>query len=446
MRKVDSLYSSLIEIISNICDDNSIVENFWTSLDEEQRTVFDDLLDLMALEKTKIERCKNEIEIYTNHNELNNYFSEFNKKFSNYPSICYKKVKYILMLLDKIFQNIEEIVDEDISSSFIFNEVELQYESKAFITNMVELTKNIIWFNPALEESLDKLMSLDSNIECWYTLLSKADSIDFDCGKELLFCDSLYNHNGMINNNIISLLKFHMASSGEKIIPSLSYSRKPINTSLDSLCPSKSYDQFDDIINILGEYNNRSDSLTKYLSIFHIIENFMFKQPIVKLERSTSGDMFSIRDFRRLYRNVEKKEKEGMLELFKSSFSLTFNGETFGAYAFRTWEEFKVTHHQNLTEIESFIEKLSVAGFNNVRPNDIGGFLSRLIYQIRCSIVHNKETEVHVSSENYYIGCKLLIEEYLLFTLENLIFLLMSQENELVWYQSDHIRLWRKTA
>ena len=123
MRKVDSLYSSLIEIISNICDDNSIVENFWTSLDEEQRTVFDDLLDLMALEKTKIERCKNEIEIYTNHNELNNYFSEFNKKFSNYPSICYKKVKYILMLLDKIFQNIEEIVDEDISSSFIFNEV-----------------------------------------------------------------------------------------------------------------------------------------------------------------------------------------------------------------------------------------------------------------------------------------------------------------------------------
>jgi hypothetical protein len=81
-----------------------------------------------------------------------------------------------------------------------------------------------------------------------------------------------------------------------------------------------------------------------------------------------------------------------------------------------------------------------------VNERDFSNFISKVVYQIRCSIVHNKETEFHISSENYPTGCRLIIEEYVLSMLEELTFFLLSSENNLVWYQSDSIKLWERSA
>jgi hypothetical protein len=218
------------------------------------------------------------------------------------------------------------------------------------------------------------------------------------------------------------------------------------NSSLALYCPSMSYAQFDDVINILGEYNNRQDTLAKYLSIFHIIENFMFKFPIVKLERSSGGQMFSIRDFKRLYKSVDVNEQKAVTNLFNNSFKLPFNGETLNKYLYRKWEAFKSTHILDMSNIRNFTIKLTSMDAELINEVEFCNFISKVVYQIRCSIVHNKETEFHISSENYPTGCRLIIEEYILGMLEEVMFFLLSSENDIVWYRNDSIKLWERSA
>jgi hypothetical protein len=446
MRKIDALYSSLINIASNICDDGSHVEAFWDNLEGDPKDIFISLSENIAFEKQSLQRCKRDKQLYENYELLSSYFNKIHDEFNDFPGFCIKKVNYILTLSNKVFQNIADISDENVSSEFGSAQVELGFDSLAFVSNISALNKNIIWFVPSSSDSLEKLITFDTNIECWYSLLGAVDDIDFDSDKEIIFSDSQYIDSGQVNSNIISLLRIYMASSGERIVPTLCYSKPPLNSSLELYCPSMSYAQFDDVINILGEYNNRQDTLAKYLSIFHIIENFMFKFPIVKLERSSNGQMFSIRDFKRLYKSVDVNEQKAVIDLFKNSFKLSFNGETLNKHLYRKWEAFKVTHASEMSNIKSFTIKLTNMDAELINEGEFCNFISKIVYQIRCSIVHNKETEFHISSENYPIGCRLIIEEYILSMLEEVMFFLLSSENALVWYKSDSIKLWNRSA
>ncbi|MGF1718277.1 hypothetical protein L4D08_25815, partial [Photobacterium chitinilyticum] len=169
--------------------------------------------------------------------------------------------------------------------------------------------------------------------------------------------------------------------------------------------------------------------------------------PIVELERNTNGSMFSIRNFKRLYQSVSMNEKDALSKLFKASFELQLNGQSFKNLAHSRWNDFIASNALNKTDIDDFIGLLinnSVSSTQTVVqfPN----FISNLVYQLRCSIVHNKETELHIASENYPLGCKLILEEYLLKFLEEIVFLLISDNNNIVWYESNALVLWDKSA
>jgi hypothetical protein len=196
----------------------------------------------------------------------------------------------------------------------------------------------------------------------------------------------------------------------------------------------------------LGEYVDRKDVLAKYLSMYHVIENFMFKSQIVKLERKVVGSMFSIRDFKRLYNVVNVFETKAAENLVRSVFSLLHNGAPFGSFAFSRWRAFLQAENANLAKIQEFLA-------NFIPPNQAGNvagnffeYFSTLLYQVRNSIVHNKETEFHISSETYSVGCGLVIEKYLLPVLEEFVFLAMAEDNDVVWYRSNSIALWDQTA
>ncbi|MDT4866005.1 hypothetical protein FQZ97_1008370 [compost metagenome] len=196
----------------------------------------------------------------------------------------------------------------------------------------------------------------------------------------------------------------------------------------------------------MGEYVDRKDVLSKYLSIYHVIENFMFKHPIVKLERARNGAMFSIREFKSLYKAVETNELDAVKSLMKASFPLPFNGSTIGNEVYSLWQAFLNQHTTELVDIDEFLSKLDTSRSSITDINSFRSFFSTVLYRIRCSIVHNKETEYHISSENYTNGCRLILENFYLPTMEELIFLLLAKENDVVWYKSDAIALWNKTA
>ncbi|WP_321836332.1 hypothetical protein [Pseudomonas kulmbachensis] len=447
MKKADALYSFLIEQLTNICDDEERAVQYIEFLqDENEGEEFESIVESLVVVRDALVECHQQLEPYDNLPHLEALLLNFKQKFSAYPEFDYKKCLYSIRLAERVFQGIQEIPSEDVIAGFDFFYADLSFECKAFATNLAEESKNIIWLTPGSNDSLNELLNLSTNPEFWFCLASNVNAIDFTNGLSIVFC-----HGGCVdghrkNPNVLSLLKLHMVSAGYKINRSFSYNCPPSNSSLAKYDPASSYSQFGDVISILGEYVDRQDVLSKYLSIYHVIENFMFKSQIVKLERANQGVMFSIRDFKRLYRSVDMEEQKVLGRLVSSVFDLPYNNGVFGVDALAKWEAFLIAHAADRAEIDTFLAKLISPAMPYAPLGNFRTYFSTLLYQIRCSIVHNKETEYHISSETYTNGCALVLERFFLPVLEEFVFLTMAEDNSIVWYSQDKITLWDKTA
>lgn len=441
MRKIDAIYAYLLAEVKRLCDNTD--EVYWTSLSEPKAQQFDALCDSLSEFKGHLEECYAARSVSNRVDELRSVFGDIQADFSDYPGFDYLRVSYQLAMTEKVCSSVEEIADEDVNSDFGFFSCELSFSCGAFVSNVTPLASNLAWLNPVKADSLSALIACETDIELWYCLASFSDGIDFSSSSEILVCPSLCV---TATNNMISLLKIYMVSKGEKITKTIEYNKNPKNSSINLYDPALSYAQFGDVVQIMGEYVDRADVLSKYLSIYHVVENFMFKSPIVRLERARGGVMFSIRDFRTLYKAVETSEINAIKDLMAHAFLLPFNTSTIGAVIYKYWRDFLVAHAVHESDIDTFLTKI---GMNKSSVANLDGFrvfFAKALYYIRCSIVHNKETEFHISSETYCKGCKLVLEEFYLPALEELIFLLISKDNDVVWYKSDSIALWNQTA
>lgn len=449
MKKVDAVYSLLIDQVGVICDDNEKAERFSVELaNDSDRDFFDDIFLAFSVEKEKLVACKEGLEVHDNLAGLEALLTSFNEKYSQYPGFDYQKCIYSLMLATRILQNVNSnIPSEDVDPGFDFFYCDLTFECESFATSLNTLHSNMVWVHPGSKESLLKLVSQTVGLELLYCLISFGGEIDFSSGRSMVLCAAACVESREIkNSNVISLLKLHMLSAGNKITRSNVYDLPPSNSSIERYIPSSTYAQFNDVIHVLGEYVDRKDVLAKYLSMYHVIENFMFKSQIVKLERKMVGTMFSIRDFKRLYKAVDDHETKAVGALVRSVFSLVHNGAPFGTFAFSSWQAFLVAENANLANIHGFLANFMPPNQGSNVTGNFFEYFSTLLYQVRNLIVHNKETEFHLSSETYSIGSRLVIEKYLLPVLEEFVFLAMAEDNDVVWYRSNSIALWDQTA
>jgi hypothetical protein len=444
MRKSVSLYTRLINSIAHICDDTSDIEIYNSTLSSEDQSKYDILIDDFLDEQKILLSCRRRRKVYENYSELHSLANDFQTFFPDFPGLNIAELIFIITISQKLASLSTEIPQEEVSKHFSLFEASLQFPSKAFVSNISTLKDNLIWVNPTCKDSLNSLLAFETDIELWYVLLTIVDKIDFNSGNEIVVCRSDCVSEGGNNANVISLLKLHIMSSNKQISQLNTYSEPPRNSSIDNFCPKRGYSQFDEVIKILGEYVNREDALSKYLSLYHVVENFMYRKPIVELERSNQGAMFSIRDFRRLYVTTEEKESPAIKKLIKSSFPLNIAGLQFDEFAHRHWRAFLTNQSGILDEVEHFFKKLSLNLHRDSNRQTFLDILHSVVYKTRCSIVHNKETEHHISSENYGEGCKAVIEELLLPLMEELVFLLLAKENDFTWYESDSIKLWER--
>lgn len=449
MRKLDAVYSILIDLFGKICDDTVKADAFSDGLQSDSdRDLFESLFVAFIDEKENLESCKAELNIYPALPQLRLILDKFNKNFEEFPGLDYMACTFVLILAERILQNeTAPLSVDDIDNGFSFFYCDLEFECKAFSTNLPVLHRNVLWVNPGLADSLSALARNAIGLDLLYYLISICPEIDFTNGRSIVICEkNCVSNRDAGNANVTSLLKLHMVSAGNKITRSNRYITPPKNPSQQKYLPTNSYAQFSDVIHILGEYLDRTDVLAKFLSMYHVVENFMIKSQIVKLERKANGSMFSIRDFRRLNKVVDTSEAVAIDNLVKAIFGLPYLAVNFGVFAFTSWQQFRAVQAANLVDIEGFIDNLINNNNSITTVGQFAKFFSTLIYQMRCSIVHNKETEYHISNETYSLGCQLVMEEYLLPTLEEFVFLAMAEDNDVVWYRSNSIILWSQTA
>lgn len=198
------------------------------------------------------------------------------------------------------------------------------------------------------------------------------------------------------------LLKFHILLRGNVLTrPIYSPAYSGITGIGETLTCSVGYEQFKEPFEMLSEINSRKTVIDSYLSAYHTLENYMVRARIVEVESNHNGStFFSIRHFKRMGIALGDGESQQLQYLFEDCWDLTIGGTTFSSFVTD-----QVTHLITAVggfqspDLTSFLQKLgATADFSVANQNNKRTAVAKLIYQIRCSIVHNKETEYHISN------------------------------------------------
>jgi hypothetical protein len=217
----------------------------------------------------------------------------------------------------------------------------------------------------------------------------------------------------------------------------------------DKILPLKKYSQFQENLIILSEFNHGRGVLSKFLGMYQIIESFMFKVPLVDLGVRNGGNLFSIRDFRSLYETTNGKELKLIENLFKDPLIGNFwfrgvNNQNFKDIV--TFEVGDLTNKTgfNIDDCNTFLKKLNIDGLLSVSTlNGLNAKLySKLVYALRNAVVHNKETEFHLSHFNMNLSVATFIDFVIISPLAKLIFELLTDDSSPVWYHGPEIKLY----
>lgn len=445
MKKHAILFDWAISEINRLADSDQ-AEVYANSLSDADQSTFASLGDSMRSISVELANAKAARLHYSNWSLLTSYLRKYILEFPGFPDEKFKQFILHTLLAEKLIVTSLSIELEDVDTT--------QFE----IRPLSEVIPHI-WFvsenrtnyeNSAAVfccDDIDKLAHevTNSNIspKLIYSFLValQINTSDISNDRWALIKKSTPQEGGSEVEAYIHLL---LLSAGKALHTPTEYTNTTNILNAELFKVGEGHQQWKDIHKVLSEYNCRKDTLLKFLTIYHVLENLMLKYPIVELERKQSGRMFSIREFTRLYKEVDEKEKVLLKKLIKLVFSMQTRGVTFGNHLSTIWKKLPTTQPVTSDQITNALHLLGINNdftFFNNNSNGIELFTS-LVYQVRCAIVHNKETEFHLTYATLNRTFLILIEHFLIPTLEEICFYLVGIKNEKVWYLNKQILLY----
>lgn len=235
------------------------------------------------------------------------------------------------------------------------------------------------------------------------------------------------------------------------------YTGTSVIRSFSSPTPQQPLEQFNDAHQVLSESFREDDLLNRFLRLFQVLENFMVRRQIIKVQRATGVRTFSIRDFRRLYGETGANESEALTELFKEALDIPtlINSQALHQIIKVRWDneihlstnQAKLAHHllmyygpsakhSVIFDTSKFSSQLGKAG---ERHTTLGPF----VYRFRNMIVHNKETEFHLTHSSITSEIETVLNKFLLPTLDDIVFALLNIDHNVIWYPHSTISLYK---
>ncbi|MCM3173213.1 hypothetical protein [Paenibacillus sp. MER 99-2] len=424
---------------------NSVIAEYEQNFEREKITELDNYIAVLndSLDTVKDKRAREELDC-----ELDVIYGIFNKLKDDYPAILKEAIHYFRMMfallskistLDISVVPLIPLIEED-----MFKLVPFDTSFEKFYFSPEDTRKAIIVFSlndlSGISDFLNKF-----NVELLFHLLDKLSSTNFDSGtqKYLLIAKDSSENTGSLK----SFMNLYEVSVGKEIHNAYRYDQIPLIRSDVEWDYLKGYQQFDDTIYILSEYNYQKNIIDKYLKLYQVIENFMFREPICSLVNLNGEVMFSIRDFQNLYKRVMENELGALKKFMKLALKLTYKetaSSKFKDIVYLSWTKL-IDTPDKIAEINGALRKL---GYNenhseNINIGNIQDFFSEVIYKLRNCIVHNKETEFHLTYGNFsdYPAIARLLEEFLIVCLEELVFNMLINKSQLISYNHPNIRL-----
>lgn len=149
---------------------------------------------------------------------------------------------------------------------------------------------------------------------------------------------------------------------------------------------TKNYSQFFDIYDVVNELNQAPDILSRFLKLYHALEYLAYRVYLVDLVNRVGNGKIFVREFIKASEDMKKAEKASFLKNFKKIFDsdMATISPALLSVTSRTVKSF--LNDRNI--VENFREGNTIS-------------VAELIYGLRCSIVHNKESEYHITISNH---------------------------------------------
>lgn len=462
MKKIETLYNNLIALLTQITYDGPSFSDFHDGLIEVKQAQLVDISERILNEKREISKAKLHLEFYPDFTSLITHLDDFKDLFDDFPGFRKNEIYAIISIIQKLTVeyggttfDLEEEIDET-----EFDLLELTHEinkDNFFVFDSVTFSHSLFLFNITKKEDFKNYIdSITSGTQILFYLLTKV-------GRPLApLANTKYI---LVDKNFVTKPKhvwatlcLHIVKAGETIHKSYVYNYPPRISPNTVITLGETYQQFYDSIDIISEYNYQKDILDKYLRIYHVLENFMYKSPLVNLEREANGQVFSIREFKRMYDKINDSELNMLKKLFEDILTLDYSvGVTFKAKILSDWTGLIPGHFVDNTNINLLIKKLNIttskgANINHsyVNADTLINFFPKLIYSFRNSMVHNRETEFHLTHMNLINHpvmmdtAKKMLEIFLIPTLEEIVFHLIANQNSVVWYDQSKLSLWEE--
>lgn len=209
------------------------------------------------------------------------------------------------------------------------------------------------------------------------------------------------------------------------------------------------YEQFSEIVDVMNEYNLQEYTLEKFLRIYQVIENFMFKNLICVFCKDRSYQKLTVRDFKDISVEMGKSEEAAMQSFLDAAGKIAINSITLEDALYSNWISLIENDLQNKIMMNKAIQILGVktknkelVSIDNPSKQSVLNVFGKLIYRFRCSIVHNKVNEYHITYVNFDENLKWVLEKYLIPDMETLVYDLMLNRNDTVAFIQKSIALY----
>ena len=444
MKKYHILYGWPAAEITRLTD-STVAETFASGLGAAELTLFTTVAEKIRTLGAEIGIARANRVHFAKWSELRQLIEEFEQHFSLFPDFSGAKFRVWLLLADKLTQTAAPLDEMDID------------ETTFEIRDLPEFLP-IHWFSHENTRtpsdsiavfSCQDLAALESELSpsnitpefIFHFLSVFQELLSAPAGSAVLAKRS----SPQINISAIdAFARLVMLSTGKKVHTPHRYSLLPIIIDANGIQAGEEYQQWNDVLNVLSEYNSRDEILMKYLTIYHVIENFMFKLPIVELEQRHAGRMFSIRDFKQMYKRVDITENKALQDLFKQVFLLPATASlTFNQHVTNRW--ISLVPPLTPADIDRVLLALGVPfTFSQFQGPEAGVKFAQVVYAIRNAIAHNKETELHLTYAFLERDptTTAVIESFLIPSLEEISFALISTRNQLLWYSNPTLALY----
>lgn len=197
-------------------------------------------------------------------------------------------------------------------------------------------------------------------------------------------------------NNFENLYAFALASSmntKDSIeIPQqlvFSWGTNPILASFD-YNKNIVYKEFYDIYDVFNDWLHATDILTAFIKMYLIAEYMIYRSQMVEIVNRANIKQSFLRETKNLSAKYVKSERDTIIANFSKLFnSFSLNpSEVTASWSF----------------VDQYFGEANGGGhyLDTTKPqNNIDKGVARFIYDTRCAIVHNKESEFHIQYNNY---------------------------------------------